>query len=92
MPAAALAILLGGFGAHKFILGYQQEGIMMLSGTIGGFILAIIIGILTCGIGFILILIPFAISVIGLIEGVLYLSKSDEEFVATYIQGRRPWF
>ncbi|MFQ3580436.1 TM2 domain-containing protein [Chloracidobacterium validum] len=92
VTAATLAILLGGFGAHKFVLGYQQEGIMMLSGTIGGFILAVIVGILTCGIGFVLLLIPVAISVIGLVEGVMYLSKSDDEFVATYIQGRRPWF
>lgn len=30
--------------------------------------------------------------IIGLIEGVLYLTKSDEEFVATYITGRKGWF
>ncbi len=30
--------------------------------------------------------------VIGIIEGVLYLTKSDEEFVATYITGRKGWF
>ena len=29
---------------------------------------------------------------IGLIEGILYLTKSDEEFVATYINGRKGWF
>ncbi len=92
MQAALLAIFLGGFGAHKFLLGYQQEGLIMAAGTIGGFILAIIIGLVTCGVGFILFIIPFAVSVIGLIEGVLYLNKSDEEFVRTYVQGRRPWF
>ncbi len=92
MSAAILAILLGGFGAHKFILGYQQEGFMMAAGTIGGLILSVVIGILTCGIGFVLLIIPLAVSLVGLAEGILYLSKSDEEFVATYIQGRRPWF
>ena len=29
---------------------------------------------------------------IGLIEGILYLTKSDEEFYRTYIAGQRPWF
>ncbi len=92
MPAALLAIFLGAFGAHKFLLGYQQEGLIMAAGTVGGFILSIVIGLVTCGIGFVLLIIPFAVSVIGLIEGVMYLTKSDEEFVQTYVQGRRPWF
>ena len=30
--------------------------------------------------------------IIGLIEGIIYLTKSDEEFVATYINGRKGWF
>lgn len=30
--------------------------------------------------------------IIGLIEGILYLTKTDEEFVATYVTGRRGWF
>ncbi len=29
---------------------------------------------------------------VGLIEGILYLVKSDEEFYNTYIKNRRPWF
>lgn len=35
-----------------------------------------------CGIG----------SIIGLIEGIIYLTKSDEVFVQTYIQGKKGWF
>jgi len=35
-----------------------------------------------CGIG----------AIIGLIEGIMYLTKSDEEFVATYITGKKGWF
>ena len=31
-------------------------------------------------------------SLIGLVEGIIYLTKSDEEFVATYVTGRKPWF
>lgn len=30
--------------------------------------------------------------IIGLIEGIIYLTKSDEEFVQTYIQGKKGWF
>jgi TM2 domain-containing membrane protein YozV len=37
---------------------------------------------LVCGIG----------AIIGLIEGIIYLTKSDEEFVATYITGKKGWF
>ena len=31
-------------------------------------------------------------AIIGLIEGIMYLTKSDEEFVATYVTGKKPWF
>jgi len=46
-------------------------------------LIQIAITIVTCGAG----------SVIGLIEGIIYLTKSDEEFIATY-QGPNPkqWF
>ncbi len=30
--------------------------------------------------------------IIGLIEGILYLTKSDEEFVNTYIKNKKGWF
>lgn len=29
---------------------------------------------------------------LGLIEGIIYLSKSDEEFYRIYQLGRKPWF
>ena len=45
-------------------------------------ILQIVITVVTCGFG----------SIVGLIEGIIYLTKSDEEFVATYVHGRRGWF
>lgn len=31
-------------------------------------------------------------SIIGLIEGILYLTKSDEDFVKTYVQAKKGWF
>jgi hypothetical protein len=42
--------------------------------------------ILTCGIA------AGVFHVVGLIEGILYLTKNDEEFYRTYIVGRKEWF
>jgi TM2 domain-containing membrane protein YozV len=44
-------------------------------------IIQIVLG-LACGIG----------ALIGLIEGIIYLTKSDEEFVNTYITNKKGWF
>jgi TM2 domain-containing membrane protein YozV len=79
MIAGILAIILGSLGIHKFILGYQKEGIIMLA-------ISIIVGFFTCGIGFSIM------GIIGLIEGIIYLTKSDEEFYNTYQIGKKPWF
>ncbi|MFM2082545.1 MAG: hypothetical protein RL380_1236 [Verrucomicrobiota bacterium] len=37
-------------------------------------------------------LLGFVSGIIGLIEGIIYLTKSDEEFVATYVAGKKGWF
>jgi hypothetical protein len=43
--------------------------------------------------GFILIGIPSAvIGIIALIEAVIYLCKSDDEFFETYVANKRAWF
>ncbi len=31
-------------------------------------------------------------SIIGIIEGIIYLTKSDEEFNQTYLIGKKGWF
>ncbi len=31
-------------------------------------------------------------SLVGLVEGIIYLTKTDEEFRNTYVVGRKPWF
>ena len=31
-------------------------------------------------------------AIIGLIEGIMYLVKSDDEYVATYVTGKKGWF
>jgi TM2 domain-containing membrane protein YozV len=77
--AGILAILLGSLGIHKFILGYNKEGIIMLVCTL-------VLGVITCGIAVSLV------GIIGLIEGIIYLTKSDEEFYSTYQVSKKPWF
>ena len=69
--AGVLAILLGGFGVHKFILGYTKEGLIQIAITF-----------VTCGMG----------SLLAFIEGIIYLTKSDEEFYQTYQAGKKGWF
>lgn len=73
--AGICGILLGALGVHKFILGYTNEGLIMLLGTL-----------FTCGIA------GVVMSVIGLAEGIIYLTKTDDEFLNTYITNKKGWF
>jgi TM2 domain-containing membrane protein YozV len=88
LAAGLCGILLGAFGVHKFLLGYHTAGLIMLAVTIGT--LAGVVG--TCGLLAPLLGVTGVMGVIGLIEGVIYLTKSDEEFYQTYMVGRREWF
>ena len=81
--AGVLAILLGALGVHKFILGYNKEGIILLSITLIGILTTCLV------IGIFILWIP---GIIGLIEGIIYLTKSDAEFYQTYQIGKKPWF
>ncbi len=63
-----VAILLGGWGVHKFLMGHTTAGIIQI--------------LLCCG----------AFNIIGIIEGIIYLTKTDEEFYQTYIVGGKQWF
>jgi len=45
-------------------------------------IIQLVITIVTCGIA----------SLIGFIEGIIYLTKSDEEFYQTYQANKKGWF
>lgn len=85
IAAGICGIVLGGFGVHKFILGYQQEGIILLS----AYLIGLVVTFITCGFG---AFIPLIVGIIGLIEGIIYLTKSDEEFVNTYVYNKKPWF
>ena len=71
LVAGLLGILLGGFGVHKFYLGYTKEGIIQVIATF-----------VTCGLA----------SLVGLIEGIIYITKTEQDFVNTYITNKKPWF
>jgi len=73
--AGICAIVVGGLGIHKFILGYQTEGIIML-----------LVTVLSC------FMLSPVMHVIAIVEGIMYLTKSDEDFVRTYVEGRKGWF
>ena len=45
-------------------------------------IIQLVVSFCTCGAG----------SVIGLVEGIIYLTKSDADFIATYQVGKKEWF
>ncbi|MFT7899180.1 TM2 domain-containing protein [Tenacibaculum ascidiaceicola] len=49
-------------------------------------VIMLLLTVLTCGFG------GFITSIIGLIEGIIYLTKSDEEFVETYQVNQKGWF
>ena len=49
-------------------------------------IIMLVVTLATCGIG------GSVMGIIGLIEGIMYLTKSDEEFQEIYVQGYKGWF
>lgn len=80
--AGVLAILFGWLGAHKFYLGYIGPGLVFLLTNTVGLVLTSLF-----------LFIPnFILFVIAIIEGVLYLASTDEEFERNHITGRKPWF
>lgn len=55
-------------------------------GYTGAGVVMLLITLLTCGFG------AIVTSIIGIVEGIIYLSKTDADFVQTYVRGRREWF
>ena len=68
-------------GILGLLLGYLGIHKFILGYTKEGLI-QIAISVVTCGAG----------GIVGFIEGIIYLTKSDEEFYNTYQVGKKPWF
>ena len=79
VAAGLLAIFLGVFGVHKFYLGYNTSGFILQAVTILG-------SIFTLGLA------AGVMWVIALIEGIIYLAKSQSEFDAIYVANKKEWF
>ena len=79
VSAGLLAIFLGMFGVHKFYLGCNNAGFIMLAVTIIG-------GIVSLGLA------AAVIWLIAIIEGLIYLTKSQTEFDRIYVLHQRDWF
>ncbi|MDP4707706.1 MAG: TM2 domain-containing protein [Cyanobium sp. MAG_237] len=79
LAAGLTGIFLGAFGVHKFILGYTKPAVIMLVVSLAG-------GVVTCGLA------SFVMGVIGLIEGIIYLTKTDAQFQVQYLDGQQDWF
>jgi TM2 domain-containing membrane protein YozV len=80
--AGLLAIFLGGLGIHKFYLGFTTSGLVFLLTNTVGLILTVW-----------LFCIPnFVLAIIAFVEGVIYLTKSDEEFEQLYVVQKKQWF
>ncbi|HLP89235.1 MAG TPA: NINE protein [Nostocaceae cyanobacterium] len=77
--AGYCGIIMGGFGIHKFVLGYYAEGCAML-------IISLVGGSLSYGFAFIIM------QLVGLIEGMIYLNKNHQDFVNTYFVNKQGWF
>lgn len=76
--ACVLAFLFGVFGIHKFYLGYKRAGIIMFAVSVIGYWF---FGIHGCVIYFVAVL-----------EGIIYICKTDDEFYDTYVAHERDWF
>jgi len=76
VTAALLAIFLGAIGAHEFYLGHNRSALIRLAVGVVGLVIGL----------------TFVASLIGLIEGIIYLTKSDEEFNQVYLIGGKEWF
>jgi TM2 domain-containing membrane protein YozV len=79
LAAGLTGIFLGAFGVHKFILGSTKPAVIMLVVSLAG-------GVVTCGLA------SFVMGVIGLIEGIIYLTKTDAQLQAQYLDGQQDWF
>jgi TM2 domain-containing membrane protein YozV len=72
-------------GICGILLGALGIHKFVLGYTTEGLIM-LLVSILTCGFG------GIVMSIIGLVEGIIYLTKSDAEFESTYISGKKGWF
>jgi TM2 domain-containing membrane protein YozV len=72
-------------GICGILLGALGIHKFILGYTTPGLIM-LLVSVLTCGFG------AVVMAVIGLIEGIIYLTKTDAEFEEMYVRNQKPWF
>jgi TM2 domain-containing membrane protein YozV len=55
-------------------------------GYTGAGLIMLLLTVLSCGI------LAWIVGIVGLIEGIIYLTRTDEDFVRQYVDSRREWF
>jgi TM2 domain-containing membrane protein YozV len=68
-------------GICAILVGWLGVHKFILGYTTEG-VIQLVLGVLTCGMT----------NIVSIVEGIIYLTKSDEEFVRTYIQNKKGWF
>ena len=81
-PRASNKIAAGICGILLGSLGVHK----FILGYTGAGLVMLLVTVLTCGLA------SPVMHIIGLIEGIIYLCKPDEEFVRVYVDGRKEWF
>lgn len=72
-------------GVFAILLGALGVHEFYMGHTLSG-VIRLAVSLLTVGIG------ASVMSLIGIIEGVIYLTKTDAEFDSVYIAGGKQWF
>ncbi len=49
-------------------------------------VIMLVVSLLTCGVGY------FVFQVIGIVEGIIYLTKANDAFRAEYLDAEKDWF
>ena len=72
-------------GGGGVVLALVLGNILIFLGIFG---IGLFIGLLLYGVGYIALM---AAGILGLVEGIIYLTKSDEEFQTIYVTGQKQW-
>ena len=68
-------------GILGIVLGWTGAHRFIMGDTTGG-VIRLVISLVTCGAG----------GIIGIIEGIMYLTKTDEQFYQEYMVNKKGWF
>jgi len=83
-------------------LGYKKEGFIHLFIPVGGGILWFCIFILALAVpsllpvagvmGIVVLIVSAICPIIPFVEGIIYFTRTEEEFQCLYVDAKRPWF